>query len=61
MPTNNVSRNKMDNTQQASSNAKERVIDSKDLLQGSKTLLITHDGHEYRLQITRSSKLLLTK
>ncbi|MGH1438609.1 MAG: hemin uptake protein HemP [Cellvibrionaceae bacterium] len=31
------------------------------LFQGGKTLLIQHNGDEYRLQVTRSRKLILTK
>ena len=32
-----------------------------DLLKGGRIALIEHDGAEYRLQLTRQNKLLLTK
>ncbi len=38
-----------------------RTITSNDLLQGEKAILIQHNGGEYRLQMTRSKKLILTK
>jgi hemin uptake protein HemP len=37
------------------------VIDSVSLFQGRKEVVIVHDGHEYRLRITRQNKLILTK
>jgi len=37
------------------------VIDSASLFQGRKELVIVHDGHQYRLCITRQNKLILTK
>jgi len=36
-------------------------VNSHDLLQGARQLIITHGGHEYRLQVTNSGKLILTK
>ncbi len=38
-----------------------RTITSNELLQGEKAILIQHNGGEYRLQMTRSKKLILTK
>ena len=38
-----------------------RHVDSNELLQGSKTLVIHHAGNEYRLTITRNDKLILQK
>lgn len=38
-----------------------RTITSAELLQGEKAILIEHNGGEYRLQMTRSKKLILTK
>lgn len=38
-----------------------RVIDSKALMDGARTILITHEGQEYTLRLTRLGKLLLTK
>jgi hemin uptake protein HemP len=37
------------------------VVDSSDLLQGQREILITHNGVVYRLQATRQGKLILTK
>ena len=36
-------------------------VSSAELLQGARRLLILHDGTEYRLQVTKNGKLLLTK
>jgi hemin uptake protein HemP len=36
-------------------------VESQTLLQGRKTLLISHGGAVYRLQATRLGKLILTK
>lgn len=38
----------------------ERVLESRDLLAGTQQVLIRHDGRLYRLQRTRSGKLILT-
>ncbi len=38
-----------------------RAVDSSELFQGSKILLIRHAGSEYRLTITRNDKLILQK
>jgi hemin uptake protein HemP len=38
-----------------------RTIDSEKLLNGKKELIITHRGEVYRLHLTKSGKLLLTK
>lgn len=36
-------------------------VDASALLGNSRTLLITHGDSEYRLQLTRNQKLILTK
>jgi len=36
-------------------------INSSDLLQGQKEIVILHEGSEYRLRITSQNKLILTK
>jgi hemin uptake protein HemP len=36
-------------------------IESSTLFQGRQEVVICHDGHEYRLRITRQNKLILTK
>lgn len=41
--------------------ADERVLASKSLFAGCKEVVIHHDGHDYRLRITRQNKLILTK
>jgi hemin uptake protein HemP len=38
-----------------------RVVDSADLLQGEKAVLIRHDDQMYRLIVTRNGKLILQK
>lgn len=40
---------------------RERVLDSAALLQGTRSVLISHGGEFYRLQATRQGKLILTK
>jgi hemin uptake protein HemP len=37
------------------------ALNSQDLLRGRKTITIEHNGEHYRLQSTRSGKLILTK
>lgn len=37
------------------------TYDSGDLFQGAKEILIKHNGEQYRLRITKSDKLILTK
>lgn len=44
-----------------SSNLSIPTVVSDDLLKGSKTLIIRHGDSDYRLQLTRSQKLILTK
>ncbi len=39
----------------------ERRLDSSTLFAGGQRLLIEHQGAEYRLQLTRQGKLILTK
>ncbi len=36
-------------------------IDSHELLQGGRRLVIVHRGEEYLLQVTRAGRLILTK
>ncbi len=43
------------------SNAPVPRIDSRGLLRGNRELVIEHVGLEYRLQVTRNGKLILTK
>lgn len=38
-----------------------RVVESKALFGPAREVRIVHDGHEYRLRVTRLGKLLLTK
>ncbi len=38
-----------------------RCVSSADLFLGRKELIIVHGSEEYRLQITRAGKLILTK
>ncbi len=38
-----------------------RIIDSRHLLGDGREVVITHDGAEYRLRLTASGKLILTK
>lgn len=37
------------------------ALSSQQLMQGRKTVTISHNGTEYRLQATRQGKLILTK
>lgn len=37
------------------------AIDSAQLLQGRKEVVLLHQGQPYRLQLTRAGKLILTK
>jgi len=41
--------------------ANEQVLASATLFAGRKEVVIQHDGHDYRLRITRQNKLILTK
>ncbi|GAA0905594.1 hemin uptake protein HemP [Luteibacter anthropi] len=41
--------------------AAARRIESKNLLDGSRELVIEHQGAEYHLRLTRNDKLILTK
>ena len=38
-----------------------KVVTSKQLLGGAREIAIRHEGQEYRLQVTRNGKLILTK
>ncbi|QWT20626.1 hemin uptake protein HemP [Bacillus sp. NP157] len=41
--------------------APTRRVESKNLLDGSRELVIEHQGAEYHLRLTRNDKLILTK
>lgn len=45
----------------ASENCNERIVESRDLLQGCVSVKIVHEGEVYILRITKSNKLILTK
>jgi hemin uptake protein HemP len=45
----------------ASGDAPSIEVDSKDLFKGGKLLLIRHNGDTYKLAITLTGKLILTK
>ena len=38
-----------------------RTVTSEQLLGGAREIAIRHEGQEYRLQVTRNGKLILTK
>jgi hemin uptake protein HemP len=40
---------------------KERVLQSADLFQGRREVLILHEGEAYRLRLTKNGKLILHK
>lgn len=42
-------------------NANRQRIDSRELLQGERELIIQHGDQEYRLRHTQNDKLILTK
>lgn len=46
---------------QASPAPSARRISSQALLAGERELVITHEGSEYHLRLTRNDKLILTK
>ena len=37
------------------------VMQSASLFEGRQEIVIIHNGHEYRLRVTRQNKLILTK
>ena len=41
--------------------AGRHTVQSRDLFQGTKEVVIRHGAEEYRLRITRTGKLILTK
>ena len=41
--------------------AERKVVTSEQLLGGAREIAIRHEGQEYRLQVTRNGKLILTK
>ena len=38
-----------------------KVLQSAELMGGAREVVIRHNGQEYRLQVTRAGKLILTK
>ncbi|HEX6963257.1 MAG TPA: hemin uptake protein HemP [Lacipirellula sp.] len=48
-------------TPKSSTSAEPLRISSEDLFRGGRTLLIAHQGEEYRLLITRNNRLILQK
>lgn len=38
-----------------------KVVTSEQILGGAREIAIRHEGQEYRLQVTRNGKLILTK
>jgi len=48
-------------TTEAAADPRERAVDSAALFAGRREIVIRHAGSEYRLRITRSDKLILTK
>lgn len=38
-----------------------RRINTADLFQGSREIILLHNGEDYRLRLTRADKLILTK
>ena len=41
--------------------SQRRCVTSRELLQGDREIAIRHGGQEYRLQVTKNGKLILTK
>ena len=41
--------------------AARKVVSSEQLMGGAREVAIRHEGQEYRLQVTRNGKLILTK
>jgi hemin uptake protein HemP len=41
--------------------AERKVVSSEQLMAGAREIAIRHEGQEYRLQVTRNGKLILTK
>ena len=41
--------------------SERKVVTSEELLGGARSIAIRHEGQEYRLQVTRNGKLILTK
>jgi len=52
---------KPDDVVDASGPSALRTINSADLLQGAREVLIQHDEKTYRLRVTRNGKLILVK
>jgi len=44
-----------------SRSGERKVVTTERLLEGAREIGILHDGREYRLQVTRNGKLILTK
>ena len=55
-------KNLMSNDQAEKNSLKKKVtIQSDQLFQGSREIIIEHSAHEYRLMITKAGKLILNK
>ena len=52
---------KRESSQAAKLPFKERVLQSADLFQGRREVLILHEGETYRLRLTKNDKLILHK
>ncbi|WP_353400562.1 hemin uptake protein HemP [Hydrogenophaga sp. 5NK40-0174] len=50
-----------DNRPAEAPNAQPPLLNSQNVLQGHKSVVIEHNGSTYRLQTTRQGKLILTK
>jgi hemin uptake protein HemP len=65
LPANRKTRSKPRNSQSANSGlasqATIQVVNSRDLLDGRRMLVIQHGSDEYRLHLTQGGKLILTK
>ncbi|WP_448102188.1 hemin uptake protein HemP [Luteibacter jiangsuensis] len=59
--TDNGGRDRVVPLRAAPAPAATRRVESKNLLDGSRELVIEHQGSEYHLRLTRNDKLILTK
>jgi hemin uptake protein HemP len=46
---------------QPASSSSQREVNSKELMQGTREIIIRHGSEAYRLSVTRSGKLILRK
>lgn len=61
LPMNDTARRDTVVPLRAAMSAPARRVESKNLLDGSRELVIEHQGAEYHLRLTRNDKLILTK